>query len=59
MALNVSSWSIRTPLPSILLSLILLVLGWLSFARLPITRLPNADIPLISVAVSQFGSAPA
>ena len=59
MALNVSSWSIRRPLPSILLSLILLVLGWVSFAKLPITRLPNADIPLISVVISQFGSAPA
>lgn len=58
MALNVSSLAIRRPLPSILISTILLILGWLSFQKLPITRLPNADIPLISVVVSQFGSAP-
>jgi hydrophobe/amphiphile efflux-1 (HAE1) family protein len=57
--MNVSSWSIRRPLPSILISLILLILGCLSFARLPVTRLPNADIPVISVIVSQFGAAPA
>ncbi|ACL56338.1 efflux RND transporter permease subunit [Methylobacterium nodulans] len=59
MSLNVSSWAIRRPLPSILISLILLVLGWLSFGKLPITRLPSADIPIISVAVAQFGAAPA
>src|SRR4051794_7327003 len=59
MALNISAWSIRHPLPSIVFSIILLVLGWLSFTKLAITRLPSADIPVISVAVSQFGAAPA
>jgi multidrug efflux pump subunit AcrB len=59
MALNISAWSIRHPLPSIVFSIILLVLGWVSFTRLAITRLPSADIPVISVAVSQFGAAPA
>ncbi|MGF3023270.1 efflux RND transporter permease subunit [Methylobacterium aquaticum] len=59
MSLNVSSWAIRKPLPSILVSLILLILGWSSFTKLPITRLPSADIPIISVAVAQFGAAPA
>jgi multidrug efflux pump subunit AcrB len=59
MALNISAWSIRHPLPSIVFSIILLVLGWVSFTRLAITRLPSADIPVISVAVAQFGAAPA
>ncbi len=59
MALNISAWSIRHPLPSIVFSIILLVLGWISFTKLAITRLPSADIPVISVAVSQFGAAPA
>ena len=59
MAMNVSAWSIRRPLPSIVLSIILLVLGWTSFYKLPITRLPNADLPIISVVVTQFGAAPA
>jgi multidrug efflux pump subunit AcrB len=59
MALNISAWSIRNPLPSVVFSIILLVLGWVSFTRLAVTRLPSADIPVISVAVSQFGAAPA
>jgi len=58
MALNISAWSIRNPLPSIVFSIILLVLGWTSFMKLAVTRLPSADIPVISVAVSQFGAAP-
>jgi hydrophobe/amphiphile efflux-1 (HAE1) family protein len=58
MALNISAWSIRRPLPSIVMSIILLALGWTSFLRLPVTRLPSADIPVISVAVTQFGAAP-
>ena len=58
MALNISAWSIRNPLPSIVFSIILLVLGWVSFTKLAVTRLPSADIPVISVAVSQFGAAP-
>src|ERR1700720_2381078 len=59
MALNISAWSIRNPLPSIVFSIILLLLGWVSFTKLAVTRLPSADIPVISVAVSQFGAAPA
>src|ERR1041385_7519573 len=59
MPLNISAWSIRHPLPSIVFSIILLVLGWVSFTKLAVTRLPSADIPVISVAVSQFGAAPA
>src|SRR6516165_2682104 len=59
MAMNISAWSIRHPLPAVVFSIILLVLGWVSFTRLAITRLPSADIPVISVTVSQFGAAPA
>jgi multidrug efflux pump subunit AcrB len=59
MALNISAWSIRHPLPAIVFSIIMLVLGWLSFMKLPITRLPNADIPVVSVIVAEFGAAPA
>ena len=47
MAVNISAWSIRQPLPSIMLSIILLVLGWMSFMKLPVTRLtdrPGRDI---------------
>jgi multidrug efflux pump subunit AcrB len=55
---NISAWSIRQPLPSVILSIILLLLGWASFIRLPVTRMPATDIPVISVVVSQFGAGP-
>ncbi len=58
MAFNISAWSIRRPLPSIVLSIILLALGWASYLKLPITRMPATDIPVISVVVTQFGAGP-
>ena len=58
MRLNISAWSIRHPIPSIVLFLILVALGVLSFQRLPVTRLPNADLPIVAVAVPQFGASP-
>jgi hydrophobe/amphiphile efflux-1 (HAE1) family protein len=58
MSINISAWSIRNPLPPVVFSIILLVLGWLSFTKLAVTHLPSADIPVISVAVAQFGAAP-
>src|SRR5437870_8748887 len=59
MALNVSAWSIRQPLPSIVMAIVITLLGWISFVKLPITRLPNVDIPVIAVTVIQFGASPA
>ncbi|HXW27278.1 MAG TPA: efflux RND transporter permease subunit [Xanthobacteraceae bacterium] len=59
MALNVSAWSIRQPLPAIVFSIIVVALGALSFNRLPITRLPNVDLPNIAITVVQGGAAPA
>ena len=59
MAINISSWSIRHPLPPIVVAAALVVLGIISFNRIPITRMPNIDAPVISVTVTQFGAAPA
>ncbi|MCJ2032899.1 efflux RND transporter permease subunit [Methylobacterium sp. J-068] len=58
MRLNVSAWAIRKPIPSIVLFLVLVVLGLVSFRALPITRFPNIDIPIVSVQVLQSGAAP-
>ena len=58
MRLNVSAWSIRTPIPSIVLFIVLMILGVFSFQTLPITRFPNIDIPIVSVTVTQAGAAP-
>jgi hydrophobe/amphiphile efflux-1 (HAE1) family protein len=58
-AVNISAWSIRQPLPPLVIAAAFVVLGFLSFSKLPITRMPNVDVPVISVTVTQFGAAPA
>lgn len=58
MALNVSAWSIRKPLPAIVFALVALSLGIASFSKLPITLLPNVDPPIVSVVITEFGAAP-
>ncbi len=56
---NFSAWSIRNPVPPILLFAVLLLMGIQSFMRLPITQFPNIDVPIIAVTVGQSGAAPA
>ena len=55
---NISAWSIRQPVPSLVLFLVLMTLGIFSFAELPITRFPNIDVPIVQVRVYQSGAAP-
>ena len=59
MKLSVSAWSIRHPIPSVVLFAVLMLLGTLSFMSLPVTRFPNIDIPIVSINVAQSGAAPA
>ena len=59
MAFNVSAYSIRRPIPSVVLFVVLMLMGWVSFMQLPITRFPNIDVPVIAVTVTQPGAAPA
>jgi hydrophobe/amphiphile efflux-1 (HAE1) family protein len=56
--MNISAWSIRNPVPSLVLFLVLMVLGVLSFRSLPVTRFPNIDVPVIQVRIYQSGAAP-
>src|SRR5436190_4235520 len=59
MAVNISAWSIRHPLAPLVVAAAFIALGIFGFVKLPITRMPNIDVPVISVAVTQFGAAPA
>ena len=59
MAFNISAASIRQPVPSIVLFVVLCFLGWMSYLNLPITRFPNIDVPLVQVRIVQAGAAPA
>jgi len=55
---NISAWSIRQPIPSILLFLILTISGLICYFNLGIDENPNIDMPTITVTVSQNGAAP-
>src|ERR1700704_1012269 len=59
MAINISAWSIRHPLPPLVMAAAIVALGYISFSKLPVTRMPNVDVPVISVTVTQFGAPPA
>ncbi|WP_413200744.1 efflux RND transporter permease subunit [Nostoc piscinale] len=59
MSFNISAWSIKKPVPTIVLFLILTVVGWLSFISLGIDTNPNIDVPAVSVTVTQPGAGPA
>ncbi|MFG1360682.1 efflux RND transporter permease subunit [Xanthobacter pseudotagetidis] len=58
MALNVSAWSIRKPVPALVLFVILTALGIVHFRALPVTQMPNIDVPIVMVTVTQAGAAP-
>lgn len=55
---NISAWSIRNPVAPVLLFVVLVVLGLMSFSSLPVMRFPNIDIPLVSVSITDAGVAP-
>ena len=55
---NISAWSIRTPVPSLVLFMVLIALGYVSFGQLAVTRFPNLDVPIVQVRVYQSGAAP-
>jgi len=55
---NISAWSIRNPVPSIVLFLMLTVAGLVSFARMEVNNDPDIDFPIVIVTVTQPGAAP-
>ncbi|MBF1989899.1 efflux RND transporter permease subunit [Fischerella thermalis] len=59
MSFNISAWSIKKPVPTIVLFLILTLVGWFSFNSLGIDINPNIDLPTVRVTVTQPGAGPA
>ena len=55
---KLSAWAIRHPLPPIVLFAVMLLVGIVSFIRLPVTLNPHISYPIVSVTVSQPGAAP-
>ncbi|HEY9635985.1 MAG TPA: efflux RND transporter permease subunit [Coleofasciculaceae cyanobacterium] len=58
MSFNLSAWSIKKPVPTLVLFLVLTLVGWLSFINLGIDANPNVDIPAVSITVTQPGAGP-
>ncbi|MET3855809.1 efflux RND transporter permease subunit [Rhizobium sp. OAE497] len=57
--MNFSAWSIRNPIAPLLAFALLLFVGIQAFYKLPITRFPNIDVPVVSITVTQSGASPA
>jgi multidrug efflux pump subunit AcrB len=55
---NISAWSIRNPVPPIVLFVILTIAGIISFARMDINESPDIDFPGVIVQITQPGAAP-
>jgi HAE1 family hydrophobic/amphiphilic exporter-1 len=55
---NISSWSIRNPVPTIVFFMLLTVAGLVGFGQLRVNNVPDIDIPTVTVTVAQNGAAP-
>lgn len=55
---DLSSWSIRNPVPTTVLFLLLTIAGMFAFASIGIDENPNIDLPIVSVTVAQMGASP-
>ncbi|MDM8346637.1 efflux RND transporter permease subunit [Pseudochrobactrum sp. sp1633] len=58
MTSNISAWAIRKPVPTIVLFIVLIVIGWIAFTKLPVNTNPNVSFPVVSVVVTQASAAP-
>jgi multidrug efflux pump subunit AcrB len=57
--LNVSSWSIRNPIPAVMLFVLLTFAGLLSFNAMKVQNFPDIDLPTVMVTAALPGAAPA
>ena len=56
--MNLSTWSIRNPIPTLLLFLLFTGLGFMSFKAMKIQNFPDIDLPTVSVSAALPGAAP-
>ena len=55
---NISAWSIRNPVPSLVLFAALTIIGLLAFMRMPVNQNPEIAFPAVYVSIGQPGAAP-
>ena len=56
--MNVSAWSIRNPIPSVLLFMMLTLFGLMAFRAMRIQQFMDIDLPTVTVTASLPGAAP-
>ncbi|TLS65469.1 efflux RND transporter permease subunit [Mariprofundus erugo] len=56
--MNLATWSIRNPIPSILLFILLTIAGLRGFNQLGVQDLPDLDLPTVKVDLRLSGMAP-
>ena len=56
---NISAWSIRNPVPSIVLFMMLTVAGIVSFIRMDINQEPDIDFPAVTITITSRARRPA
>src|SRR5690606_4489837 len=56
---NISSWSIRNPIPIILMFVLLTLAGVVGFMSMRVNNNPDIDFPLVAVTAARPGAAPA
>ncbi|CAN5713794.1 efflux RND transporter permease subunit [soil metagenome] len=57
--MNMSSWSIKTPIPAILLFILLTLAGWFGFHQMKVQDFPDIELPMVNVSTALPGAAPA
>ena len=55
---NISSWSIRNPIPIILMFVVLTIAGIGSYFNLRTNNFPDVDLPVVAVTIVQAGASP-
>jgi multidrug efflux pump subunit AcrB len=56
--MNISAWAVRNPVPVVLLFVLLLTGGLISFSRLGVQSFPDLDLPLVFIDCRLDGAAP-
>ena len=56
--MNVSAWSIRNPVPGVVLFVLLSFAGLLSFNSMKVQNFPDLDLPTIVITASLPGASP-
>ncbi|MBH1986560.1 MAG: efflux RND transporter permease subunit [Burkholderiales bacterium] len=57
--MNVSAWSIKNPIPAILLFIMLTLVGLMGFSGMKIQNFPDIDLPTVTVTAALPGASPA